>query len=402
MPAAPKRLLTLVSELVVSGVMVAFGERTVLDGATLTVATGEIVALLGPSGSGKSTLLRVIAGILTPDRGTVHVGGVDVTRVPTHRRSVGMVFQDEQLFEHLDVAGNVEFGLRMRGDPPETRRRRVVELLELVGLAGFERRSVRRLSGGEAKRVALARSLAPSPSVLLLDEPLTGLDRQLHDRLVEDLGAILRAEGTTSLVVTHDHDEAETIADRVVMVTELVGSPRETRSPVRATRRPPRSGREPRRQSLASPGNAMMVEEAAVEELYELRMEVLRRDTPSDDVHFPHDGDPAARHLAVRDETGTVIACSTWLPRPFPDRPDVPAVQLRGMAVRAEHRGRGLGAAMVTAGLAAARGRGAELVWANARDAALDFYKAAGFVVVGDGFRTADTDLPHHRIVQQL
>ena len=229
MPAAPKRLLTLVSELVVSGVMVAFGERTVLDGATLTVATGEIVALLGPSGSGKSTLLRVIAGILTPDRGTVHVGGVDVTRVPTHRRSVGMVFQDEQLFEHLDVHGNVEFGLRMRGDPPETRRRRVVELLELVGLAGFERRSVRQLSGGEAKRVALARSLAPSPSVLLLDEPLTGLDRQLHDRLVDDLGAILRAEGTTSLVVTHDHDEAEAIADRVVMVTELVGSPRETR-----------------------------------------------------------------------------------------------------------------------------------------------------------------------------
>ncbi len=213
------------SELVVSEVVVTFGERTVLDGASLTVGAGEIVALLGPSGSGKSTLLRVIAGIVTPDRGTVHIGGSDVTSVPTHRRSVGMVFQDEQLFEHLDVGGNVEFGLRMRGDAPDSRGPRVAALLGLVGLTGFQRRNVRQLSGGEAKRVALARSLAPSPTVLLLDEPLTGLDRQLHDRLVDDLAAILRAEGTTSLLVTHDHDEAEAIADRVVTVAELVGNP---------------------------------------------------------------------------------------------------------------------------------------------------------------------------------
>ena len=213
------------SELVVSEVVVTFGERTVLDGASLTVGAGEIVALLGPSGSGKSTLLRVIAGIVTPDRGTVHIGGSDVTGVPTHRRSVGMVFQDEQLFEHLDVGGNVEFGLRMRGDAPDSRGPRVAALLGLVGLTGFQRRNVRQLSGGEAKRVALARSLAPSPTVLLLDEPLTGLDRQLHDRLVDDLAAILRAEGTTSLLVTHDHDEAEAIADRVVTVAELVGNP---------------------------------------------------------------------------------------------------------------------------------------------------------------------------------
>lgn len=218
------RRLALVSELAVHDVVVAFDERTVLDGASLTVAAGEVVALLGPSGSGKSTMLRIIAGIISPDVGTVHIGGVDVTAVPTHRRSVGMVFQDEQLFEHLDVAGNIEFGLRMRGDPPGRRRGRVAELLELVGLSGFERRNVRQLSGGEAKRVALARSLAPSPSVLLLDEPLTGLDRQLHDRLVDDLAAILRAEGTTSLVVTHDHDEAQAIADRVVTVAELVST----------------------------------------------------------------------------------------------------------------------------------------------------------------------------------
>jgi thiamine transport system ATP-binding protein len=213
-----------VSELVVDEIVVAFDGRTVLDRAQLAVAAGEIVALLGPSGSGKSTLLRVISGLVTPDNGSVRIGGADVTSVPTHRRGVGMVFQDEQLFEHLDVAGNVEFGLRMRGDAQAARQRRVTELLRLVGLDGFERRSVRQLSGGEAKRVALARSLAPSPSVLLLDEPLTGLDRVLHDRLLDDVAAILRAERTTSLLVTHDQDEAQTIADRVVTVAELVGN----------------------------------------------------------------------------------------------------------------------------------------------------------------------------------
>jgi GNAT superfamily N-acetyltransferase len=139
-----------------------------------------------------------------------------------------------------------------------------------------------------------------------------------------------------------------------------------------------------------------------VEDIYELRLEVLRRGTPSDNVRFAQDGDPHTCHLAVRDETGTVIAASTWSPSPFPGRPDEPAIQLRGMAVSADHRGRGLGAAMIAAGLDDARRRGAVLVWANARDSALPFYAANGFVVVGDGFRTADTDLPHHRIVHQL
>jgi thiamine transport system ATP-binding protein len=211
------------AELMVDNVDVAFDGRVVLDGAGLRIAAGEIVGLLGPSGSGKSTLLRVVAGLVAPDRGAVLIDDIDVTSVPTHRRDVGMVFQDEQLFEHLDVADNVAFGLRMRGVPPAMRRHRVEELLTLVGLAGFVRRRVTELSGGEAKRVALARSLAPSPRVLLLDEPLTGLDRELHDRLVEDLAAILRAERTTSLLVTHDRDEAAAIADRVVTVDELVG-----------------------------------------------------------------------------------------------------------------------------------------------------------------------------------
>ena len=211
------------AQLDVDDVHVAFDGRTALENAVLSVTASEIVALLGPSGSGKSTLLRVIAGLVTPDRGTVRIDGADVTDVPTHRRGVGMVFQDEQLFEHIDVARNVEFGLRMRGDAAEVRQQRMTEMLGLVGLEGFERREVRQLSGGEAKRVALARSLAPSPSVLLLDEPLTGLDRELHDRLLDDLAVILRTERTTSLLVTHDRDEAEVIADRVVSITELVG-----------------------------------------------------------------------------------------------------------------------------------------------------------------------------------
>jgi GNAT superfamily N-acetyltransferase len=140
----------------------------------------------------------------------------------------------------------------------------------------------------------------------------------------------------------------------------------------------------------------------AVEELYDLRMEVLRRDTPSDDVEFAHDHDAETWHLAVRDENGVVVAASTWLWQPFPHCPDVPAVQLRGMAVGADHRRRGLGALMVAAGIDDARRLGAALVWANARDTALDFYVACGFAVHGDGFRTTDTDLPHHRIVQHL
>jgi predicted GNAT family N-acyltransferase len=143
------------------------------------------------------------------------------------------------------------------------------------------------------------------------------------------------------------------------------------------------------------------IEEVAVEELYAIRMDVLRRDTPSDNVRFDH-ADAETRHLAVRDDTGTVIAASTWTPRLFPDDPGEPAMQLRGMAVRKEHRRLGLGAAMIAAGVAAAHTRGFRLVWANARDSALDFYVANGFAVVGEGFRTTDTDLPHHRIVKRV
>lgn len=215
------------SALGVTDVSVRFATTTVLDDVALAVADGEIVALLGPSGSGKSTLLRVIAGLLVPDTGRVEIDGVDVTHLATHKRGVGMVFQDEQLFPHRNVGGNVAFGLRMAGVGAAARDDRVEEMLALVGLSGFDRRRVTDLSGGEAKRVALARALAPSPRVLLLDEPLTGLDTDLHDRLAIDLRAVLRSTGTTAVHVTHDRAEADVVADRVVTLDAL----RSRRSP---------------------------------------------------------------------------------------------------------------------------------------------------------------------------
>jgi len=210
----------------VDDVSVSFGApddagTVVLDGVSLSVRSGEIVALLGPSGSGKSTLLRVIAGIIAPDSGRVRLHGVDVTTMPTHRRGVGMVFQDNQLFGHMTTLQNVAFGPKMASASRASRNEQASRWLRRVGLAGFEEREVTELSGGEAKRVALARTLAADPAVVLLDEPLSGLDRELHDRLAVELGGILRAAGATALLVTHDHDEAATIADRTVQLDDL-------------------------------------------------------------------------------------------------------------------------------------------------------------------------------------
>ncbi len=203
----------------VRDVVVSFDGNVVLDHVSIHIERGETVALLGPSGSGKSTLLRVIAGILEPNAGTVTVDGRDITHLPTHSRSVGMVFQDEQLFPHLSVADNVAFGLKVAGVRPAERRHRSEELLDAVGLGGLASRSIDNLSGGERKRVALARSLAPNPSLLLLDEPLTGLDRELHDRLATELAAVLHERGTTALWVTHDRGEAQAIAARSIVFT---------------------------------------------------------------------------------------------------------------------------------------------------------------------------------------
>ena len=209
--------------LVVDSVSVSLGGRSVLDAVSLAVSAGEVVAVFGPSGSGKSTLLRAVAGLVEVESGRVVIDGVDVTGVPTHRRRAGMVFQDEQLFPHRDVAGNVAFGLEMAGVERRERESRVEELLSAVGLDGFGDREVSTLSGGEAKRVALARSLAPRPAVLLADEPLTGLDADLHDRLAVEVGAVLRESGTTTLWVTHDRAEAALVADRSVSLADLSG-----------------------------------------------------------------------------------------------------------------------------------------------------------------------------------
>lgn len=190
---------------------------TAVDGVSLSVSDGEVLALLGPSGCGKSSLLRAVAGLEPVAGGTVRWEGQDVVSVPVHRRGFGMVFQDGQLFPFRDVAGNVAYGLA--GLPRAERQARVAEVLELVGLPGYGPRAVTTLSGGQAQRVALARSLAPRPRLLLLDEPLSALDRALRESLSQDLARILRAQGMTALYVTHDHAEAETVADRVgVMV----------------------------------------------------------------------------------------------------------------------------------------------------------------------------------------
>jgi thiamine transport system ATP-binding protein len=192
---------------------------TAVDGVSLDVAPGEVVALLGPSGCGKSSLLRAIAGLEPAVAGTVTWDGVDLAGMPVHRRGFGLMFQEGQLFPHRDVARNVAFGLEMARAPRAARLRRVEELLRAVGLDGYGRRPVSTLSGGEQQRVALARALAPSPQLLLLDEPLSALDRSLRERLAADVRRTLVSTGTTALFVTHDHDEAFTVADRVAVMS---------------------------------------------------------------------------------------------------------------------------------------------------------------------------------------
>lgn len=202
-------------------IAVQFDGAPFLRGVNLSVGRGEIVTLVGPSGSGKTTLLRVISGLEAPSAGQVRIDGRDVTNLPPHRRQVGMVFQDNQLFPHLTVAGNVGYALRVGRADGAVREQMVRDMLHLVGLDGFEDRRVDRLSGGEAKRVAVARSLAASPAVLLLDEPLTGLDAALHDRMLTDLAALLRTRGTTVVHVTHDIAEARAFDSRIVDIRDL-------------------------------------------------------------------------------------------------------------------------------------------------------------------------------------
>jgi ABC-type Fe3+/spermidine/putrescine transport system ATPase subunit len=207
-----------VTDLEVVAVTKAYAGRPAVDDVSFAVAEGEVLALLGPSGSGKSTLLGLIAGLDAPDAGDIRWAGRSLLGAPTHRRGFGLMFQDYALFPHKDVAENVGFGLRMQGQPPAEVAAGVRWALELVGLAGFERRDVNTLSGGEQQRVALARALAPHPRLLMLDEPLGALDRALRARLLGELRAILRRLRQTAIYVTHDQEEAFALADHVVIL----------------------------------------------------------------------------------------------------------------------------------------------------------------------------------------
>jgi ABC-type Fe3+/spermidine/putrescine transport system ATPase subunit len=192
--------------------------KPLLNGVSARVAAGETVCLLGPSGSGKSTLLRIIAGLETPEQGRVCWDGVDLAPIPVHRRSFGLVFQDYALFPHMDVARNVAFGLKMQKLAGAEIDLRVADALAMVNLSDFGSRRITDLSGGEQQRVALARALAPHPRLLMLDEPLGALDRNLRAQLMSELRRILHASGVPAIYVTHDQEEAFTLADRVLLL----------------------------------------------------------------------------------------------------------------------------------------------------------------------------------------
>jgi thiamine transport system ATP-binding protein len=213
----------------IEGLTVRYDQTMALDAVDLTVADHEVVCVLGPSGCGKSTLLRATAGLERPEHGRVIWDGDDLTRLPPHRRRFGLMFQDHALFPHRDVLGNVAFGLRMQRVGHEAVDAGARAALARVGLAGFEHRRVRELSGGEQQRVALARALAPEPRLLMLDEPLGSLDRELRERLVGELRSLFVTLGVTALFVTHDQDEAFGLADRIVIMRageiEQIGTP---------------------------------------------------------------------------------------------------------------------------------------------------------------------------------
>ena len=204
----------------VDDLSVRFDGTLAVDHVDLEVSAGSVVAVLGPSGCGKSTLLRAVAGLEQPASGSLRWDGRDLSGVPTHKRGFALMFQDGQLFEHMDVAANIAYPLRLRHRSRRHQHRRVGELLQLVGLEGYADRIPITLSGGERQRVALARALAVDPRLLLLDEPLSALDRGLRERLATEVHDILRAAGATAVLVTHDHDEAFAIADRMAVMRE--------------------------------------------------------------------------------------------------------------------------------------------------------------------------------------
>jgi len=196
----------------------SYGKLTAVDEVSLRIGAGEMVSLLGPSGCGKTTCLRMIAGLIAPSAGTISVGGRDITGLPVHHRNIGMLFQSYALFPHMSVARNLAFGLEMRGIPKGERARRVAEALQMVKLDAYAERMPQALSGGQQQRVALARALIIEPSVLLLDEPLGALDKGLRESMQVELRQLQERLGITTVIVTHDQEEALTLSDRIVIM----------------------------------------------------------------------------------------------------------------------------------------------------------------------------------------
>lgn len=213
----------------IAGVSHAFRDTRALSDISFAVADGEVVALLGPSGCGKSTLLRCIAGLIAPDRGTITLNGQDLRKIPARSRAIGMVFQNYALFPHLTVAENIAYGLVSRRLPRAEIRSQVAEMLRLVRLEAYAGRLPRELSGGQQQRVAVARALAVEPAALLLDEPFGALDRGLRAELQDEFVRLQRDLGITTIMVTHDQEEAQTVADKLVVMSagriEQIGTP---------------------------------------------------------------------------------------------------------------------------------------------------------------------------------
>jgi putative spermidine/putrescine transport system ATP-binding protein len=213
----------------VTRIVKKFGSTVVVDNVDLAVSKGEFITLLGPSGCGKTTILRMIAGFEYPTEGSIVVSGKEITHLGPNKRNIGMVFQAYALFPNMSVADNIGFGLRVKGMPREKRQARVAQMLSLIGLVGYEKRFPFELSGGQQQRVALARALAPSPGMLLLDEPLSALDAKIRVSLRQQIREIQRELGITTIFVTHDQEEALSISDRIVVMNaghvEQVGPP---------------------------------------------------------------------------------------------------------------------------------------------------------------------------------